>query len=104
VHIFARRVFAGKLRCPHDLRPSAGCAQDVIRVLGLPPGTAIGAFDALAAFQSPNATIAALGRAVYTVEAALTNVVALGAWLLLQGGNDLTTPGVVMYAVRHPEA
>ena len=75
-------------------------AQDVVRVLGLPAGVTIGAFDALAAFNSPNATTAAVGRAVYTVEASLTNIVALGAWLLYGNSNDLTKLGVVMYAVR----
>jgi len=87
----------------NDPRPCSGLAQNVIRVLGLPPGTAVGAFDALAAFNSPNATTAAVGRAVYTIEASLTNIVTLGAWLLYGGGSDLSVLGVNMYAVSHQE-
>ena len=85
----------------HPALPLA--AQDVIRALGLPPGTSIGAFDALAAFNSPDATTAAVGRAVYTIEASLTNIVTLGAWLLVPGGSDLTRVGAIMHAVRHPK-
>ena len=79
-----------------------GCLQDVVRVLGLPAGVTIGAFDALAAYNSPNATLAALGRAVFTVEASLTNIVALGVWLLDQYSDDYNQLGVLMYTVRSP--
>ncbi len=69
-------------------------------MFGVPPGVTIGAFDALAAYNSPNATLAALGRAVYTIEASITNLVSLGVALLFRPGESPVDLANIMFIVR----
>ena len=75
-------------------------AQDVAAQFGVPPGVTIGSFDALAAYNSPNATLAALGRAVYTIEASITNLVSLGVAFLFRPGNSPVDLANIMFIVR----
>ena len=70
-------------------------------MLGVPDGVTIGAFDALPAFSSPHATLSALGRTVYLLEAALTNFVTLGIKFLFKPGDHPIQLGNIMNIVRH---
>ena len=87
------------------MAPTSMCGrlQDVAALLGVPSEVTIGSFDALAAYSSPNATLAALGRTVYTIEASLTNVVSLGVALLFEYGSSPVELANIMFIVRHWE-
>ncbi len=102
--IYAADTSLTQLRLVERLPPRCVAAQDVATLLGVPPEVPIGSFDALAAYDSPNATLAALGRTVYTVEASLTNLVSLGVAFLFQYGSSPVQLANIMFIVRHPKS